>query len=53
MAGTQSHGLHYTKHEEGPPKLISYSDADMGGNIDDRKSTSGIIFFLASNPIIW
>jgi hypothetical protein len=35
------------------PKLIGYSDADMGDDIDDRKSTSGIIFFLAGNPITW
>jgi hypothetical protein len=53
VAGTRSHGLHYTKHEEGPPKLIGYSDADMGGDIDDRKSTSGIVFFLAGNPVTW
>jgi hypothetical protein len=53
MAGTQSHGLHYTKHEEGPPKLIGYNDADMGDDIDDRKCTSGIVFFLAGNPVTW
>jgi hypothetical protein len=53
VAGTQGHGLHYTKHEEGTPKLIGYSDADMGGDIDDRKSTSGIVFFLAGNPVTW
>jgi hypothetical protein len=53
VAGTRSHGLHYTKHEEGPPKLIGYSDADMGGDIDDRKRTSGIVFFLAGNPVTW
>jgi hypothetical protein len=51
--GTQGHGLHYTKHEEGPPKLIGYSDADMGGDIDDRKSTSGIVFFLSGNLVTW
>jgi hypothetical protein len=51
MEGTQGHGLHYTKHDLGTPKLIGYSDADMGGDIDDRKSTSGIVFFLAGNPV--
>lgn len=25
----------------------------MGGDIDDRKSTSGIVFFLAGNPVTW
>jgi hypothetical protein len=53
VVGTRSHWLHYTKHEEGQPKLIGYSDANMGGDIDDRKSTSGIVFFLAGNPVSW
>jgi hypothetical protein len=53
VAGTWSHRLHYTKRQEGPPKLISYSDADMGGDIDDRKSTNGIVFFIAGNPVTW
>jgi hypothetical protein len=53
VARTWSHELHYTKYEEGLPKLIGYSDADMGCDIDDRKSTSGIVFFLAGNPVIW
>jgi hypothetical protein len=52
-AQTRSHELHYTKQEEGLPKLIGYSDADMGDDIDDRKSTSGIVFFLVGNPITW
>jgi hypothetical protein len=53
LAGTQSHGLHYTKRHAGPPKLVGYNDADMGGDFDDRKSTGGIIFFLGGNPITW
>jgi hypothetical protein len=53
VAGTQGHELHYTKHEDGEPKLIGYSDADMAGDIDTRKSTSGVIFFLGCNPITW
>jgi hypothetical protein len=51
VVGTRSHGLHYTKREEGPPKLISYNNTDMGDDIDDRKSTSGIVFFLTGNPV--
>jgi hypothetical protein len=42
-AGMQGHGLHYTKHEDGEPKLI--------GDIDTRKSMSDVIFFLSGNPI--
>jgi hypothetical protein len=25
----------------------------MAGDVDDRKSTTGVLFFLAQNPITW
>jgi hypothetical protein len=31
VADTRDHRLFYTKQEEGPPKLIGFSDADFGG----------------------
>ena len=34
-------------------KLEGYSDADWGGDINDRKSTSGYLFKLANGPISW
>ncbi|KAH9294907.1 hypothetical protein KI387_038495, partial [Taxus chinensis] len=33
--------------------LTGYSDSDHAGNIDDRKSTSGFVFFMGSRPISW
>jgi hypothetical protein len=33
--------------------LIGFSDADFAGDIDARKSTTGVIFFLVNNPIMW
>jgi len=33
--------------------LTAYSDADWGGNADDRTFTSAVIIFLCSNPISW
>jgi hypothetical protein len=53
LAGTQEHGLFYTRHGDGPAKLAGYSDADLAGCVDTRRSTSGIIFFLGGNPISW
>ncbi|XP_039814997.1 uncharacterized mitochondrial protein AtMg00810-like [Panicum virgatum] len=29
-------------------KLLGYSDADMGGGLDTRKSTTGVLFFFGS-----
>ena len=31
--------------------LMIFSDADMAGYIDGRKSTSGVLIFLGSAPI--
>jgi hypothetical protein len=53
VAGTRDHGLHYTRSEIGRPALVSYSDADMAGDIDTHRSTSGVIYFLGGNPITW
>jgi hypothetical protein len=32
-------------------KLKGYSDSDLAGDVDDRKSTIGLLFFLGDNPI--
>jgi hypothetical protein len=53
MAGMHEHGLLYTKHQEGRPQQVGYNDADMVGDIDTCKITSGIIFLLGGNPIVW
>lgn len=35
------------------PRLVGYSDSDLGGDVDSRKSTSGMLFFLGSSPVTW
>ena len=45
------HGIQLTKF--GPPALITYSNVNWAGNIDDRTSTSAYISFLGPNPISW
>jgi hypothetical protein len=41
------------KTEEGEPELTVFSDADMAGNNDGRRSTSGVLVFLGAAPIAW
>lgn len=52
VKGTLNLGIEYKKNQE-CEALIGYSDSDLGGDVDDRKSTTGIIFFLGENPITW
>ena len=51
VAGTIDYGLAYTSNAE--LNLVGYSDSDMAGDVDDRKSTSGILYFLDGNPVAW
>lgn len=47
--GTMSYGLWYKSVEN--PSLIGYSDSDWAGRLEDRKSTSGQVFFYGDNAI--
>ena len=51
VKGTTDYGLKYKSDKE--CELIGYCDSDYVGDLDDRKSTSVLIFFLGSKPIAW
>ncbi|XP_062191325.1 secreted RxLR effector protein 161-like [Phragmites australis] len=55
VAGTMHMGVHYYYggKKEIAPRLLGYSDSDLAGDVNDRKSTSGLVFFLANGPIAW
>jgi hypothetical protein len=53
VAGTLDYGVFYRRGEKGVHQLIGYSDSDYAGDIDDRKSTSGMLYCLGSCPITW
>ncbi|WVZ98286.1 LOW QUALITY PROTEIN: hypothetical protein U9M48_043748 [Paspalum notatum var. saurae] len=52
VAGTVNFGCHY-RRKEGEVALLGYSDSDHGADVDGRKSTSGVLFFLGGNIITW
>jgi hypothetical protein len=51
VKGTVRFGCRYT--ENSVQKLVGYSDSDYAGDIDDKKSTSGTVFFIGSSIITW
>lgn len=52
VAGTINYGCCY-KRRTGDVELVGYSNSDLAGDIDTRKSTTGVFFFLGDNVITW
>lgn len=44
--------LIYTKDED-KKVVIEYLDNDLAGNVEDRKSTSGMVFYINKSLITW
>jgi hypothetical protein len=53
VAGTVDYDLLYPRGKSGSLRILAYSDSDMAGDIDDSKSTSGVIFFLGHGATTW
>ncbi|XP_048634844.1 secreted RxLR effector protein 161-like [Brassica napus] len=51
IKGTINFGLYYSISED--YRLVGYSDSDWGGDVDDRKSTSGFVFFIGETAFTW
>ena len=51
IKATLNYGLLYQK--DWPENLVGYSDADWGGDLDDRKSTSGYLFMMSGAATSW
>ncbi|XP_040363429.1 secreted RxLR effector protein 161-like [Rosa chinensis] len=51
ISGTIGCGIFYTFDTN--VEIAGYSDADWGGNLKDRKSTSGGCFFIGNNLVAW
>jgi hypothetical protein len=53
VAGTCNWGLWFSRKKENHVLLIEFSDADFAEDVDARKSTTWVIFFLTNNLITW
>jgi hypothetical protein len=53
VARTRQWGLWFKRHKNVEASLIVYSDSDYAGDIDKRKSTTGVICFLSGSPFDW
>ena len=50
LKGTSEFGLLYSRIAT---SCVGFSDADRGGSIDDRKSTSGYLFKIGGTAVSW
>jgi hypothetical protein len=53
IAGTKNHDVRYERGRTGDLMLSGYSDSDHAGDVEDSRSTSGILFYLGKSPITW
>ena len=51
LKGTTTKKLEYSA--SGPEEIHGYSDADWGGDADDRKSSTGYVFLVQGGAISW
>ena len=52
LKGTVHYGLVYPRRSS-EMVITGYSDSDLAGDMDDRKSTGGMIFYLNDSLISW
>ena len=51
LSGTVHFGCVYKR--QGSTELVGFSDSDLAGDVDDRKSTSGSVFLLGTSLVTW
>ena len=51
LQGTSNLGLLYSAQFDST--VSGYSDADWAGDVVDRKSTTGYVFFMSGGPVSW
>ncbi|CAH9074982.1 unnamed protein product [Cuscuta epithymum] len=52
VKGTINYGIQYERGQ-GVEELVGFTDSDLASDVDDRKSTGGMAFYLNGNLITW
>jgi hypothetical protein len=53
IASTIDYGVFYPRRKGDRAELHGYSDSDLAGDLDSRKSTSGVLVIPGRSPISW
>jgi hypothetical protein len=53
VAGSSDIGVFYPRRSGYRAQLRGYSDSDLAGDLDSRKSTTGVLFFFGRSPVSW
>lgn len=53
LAGTRTLGICYTGQPQGSHVIEAYADADYGGELDTRRSTTGYLFTVNGGAVSW
>ena len=53
LKGTAAYGITFGNKTAGGGALLAYSDADFAANLDDRRSTTGVLLMLNGGPVSW
>ncbi|KAD3067701.1 hypothetical protein E3N88_35581 [Mikania micrantha] len=51
VKGTVNYGLEFEKGGNG--RLVGYSDSSYGADVDDRKGTTGLVFYYSGSMVTW
>ncbi|CAN0071865.1 unnamed protein product, partial [Phaeothamnion confervicola] len=51
LAGTRGLGIEFRRGNGGPLRLVGYCDANLAGDLDNGRSTTGVIFMAAGGVV--
>jgi hypothetical protein len=52
LKGTKNYKLYYSSDDTSEP-FVTYCDADLGGNVDNSRSTAGYVMKIGGGAVMW